>query len=63
MYPQGHARANADELTALLDHKCRLLATPAVEDVSELVTRFTKLASKSVAEIENLYEFQIRGVA
>jgi 2-methylcitrate dehydratase len=63
MYPQGHARANADDLTALLDHKCRLLATPAVENVSELVTRFTNLAAKSAAEIANLYDFQIRGVA
>jgi len=62
MYPQGHARADAAALPALLEHKCRLLSEPAVEDVEALVQRFTNLAAKSPAEIANLYDFKIRGV-
>ncbi len=44
MYPQGHARADAGELPRLLEHKFRLLAGPAVDDVDALVSRFTKLS-------------------
>jgi 2-methylcitrate dehydratase len=62
MYPQGHARADATQLTSLLEHKCRLLAGPAVDDVDALVKRFTKMTGKSPAEIANLYAFEIRGV-
>lgn len=62
MYPQGHARADAQDLASLLDHKCRLLAGPAVDDVGRLVQRFTGLVDKSPAEIGNLYDFKIRGV-
>jgi 2-methylcitrate dehydratase len=61
MYPQGHARANADNLHLLLEHKCRLLTSDAVEQVDALVARFTKLADKSSQEIADLYNFQIRG--
>ena len=63
MYPQGHARADAKELPKLLEHKFRLLAGPAVDDVDGLVTRFTDFHGKSTKEIERLYRFQIVGVA
>lgn len=63
MYPQGHARADAKHLPSFLEHKCRLLAAPAVDNVEALVTRFTKLSQKSPAEIASLYDFKIRGVA
>ena len=63
MYPQGHARADARQLPSYLEHKFRLLSSPAVDDVDSLVRRFTKLAEKSPDEIANLYDFKIRGVA
>jgi 2-methylcitrate dehydratase len=63
MYPQGHARANADELPSLLEHKCRLLAEPAVEDVDAFLQRFSNLAQKSAQQIADLYNFEIRGLA
>jgi 2-methylcitrate dehydratase len=62
MYPQGHARANADGLRSLLEHKCRLLAEPAVDDVSAFVARFTDIAKKSPHEIADLYDFEISGL-
>jgi 2-methylcitrate dehydratase len=62
MYPQGHARANADSLRSLLEHKCRLLAEPAVEDVAAFVDRFTNTKQKSPQQIADLYNFEIRGV-
>jgi 2-methylcitrate dehydratase len=63
MYPQGHARANADNLSSLLEHKCRLLTGSAVADVDALVARFTRMAEKSPQQIADLYEFEIRGLA
>ncbi len=63
MYPQGHARAEATDLAELLDHKFRLLAGSAVENVQAFVTRFTALAEKSLTEIADLYTFQILGAA
>ncbi len=62
MYPQGHARCDSGDLPALLKHKFRLLAEPAVEDADALVARFTSLATKSPAEIAELYDFEIRGL-
>lgn len=62
MYPQGHARANADNLRSLLEHKFRLLAGHAIVDVDALMARFTKLANKSSLEIAGLYDFKIRGL-
>ncbi len=62
MYPQGHARANADNLNFLLEHKCRLLTSEAVEDVVALVVRFTKMAEKTPQQIADLYNFDIRGL-
>jgi 2-methylcitrate dehydratase len=63
MYPQGHARADSTNLAALLDHKCRLLAVPAVDDVDALVSRFTDFAKKSAEQMADLYNFVIRGVS
>jgi 2-methylcitrate dehydratase len=62
MYPQGHARANAEQLVALLEHKCRLLTEEAVADVEAFVARFTNLAAKSPQQIANLYDFEVRGL-
>jgi 2-methylcitrate dehydratase len=63
MYPQGHARADAANLAAFLEHKFRLLTTPAVEAPDRLKSRFSNLATKSAEEIQNLYDFQISGVS
>jgi 2-methylcitrate dehydratase len=63
MYPEGHARSATGNLTALLEHKFRLLAGLGVDDTGALVSRFTDLARKSPKEIADLYSFQIRGVA
>ena len=63
MYPQGHARADAKNLASLLEHKCRLLAGHAVDDVDALVTRFTNVAQKSPQQIAELYDFKIRGLS
>lgn len=62
MYPPGHARADADQLPLLLEHKFRLLTEDAVDDVDALIARFTRIAEKSSQEIAELYNFQIRGV-
>src|SRR4029078_4254904 len=63
MYPQGHARADANELPRLLEHKFRLLAGPAVDDVDALVSRFTNVSQKSPEQIASLYDFAIRGIS
>jgi 2-methylcitrate dehydratase len=63
MYPAGHARNTSCELTALLEHKFRLLAKLGVDDTSALVNRFTNFAKKSPQEIGELYDFKIRGLA
>ena len=62
MYPQGHARADATLLQRFLEHKFRLLAGPAVDDVDALVSRFTNLGQKSSQQIAQLYDFAIRGI-
>jgi len=63
MYPQGHARANAEQLGSFLEHKFRLLTRDAVTDVDGLVGRFTNMAEKSPEEIASLYDFEIEDVA
>lgn len=63
MYPAGHARSTNGELSALLEHKFRLLAGLGVEDVDALMGRFTNLAHKSTQEIAELYDFVIRGLS
>jgi 2-methylcitrate dehydratase len=62
MYPEGHARNTSGRLSELLEHKFRVLASLGVEDADALYGRFTGLAKKSAAEINNLYDFQIKGV-
>jgi 2-methylcitrate dehydratase len=63
MYPQGHARADATNLAAFLEHKFRLLTAPAVEGPDRLKSRFANLATKSAEEIQSLYDFKINGVS
>jgi hypothetical protein len=63
MYPQGHARGDANELPRLLEHKFRLLAGPAVDDVDALVSRFSNVSEKSPKQIADLYDFSIRGIS
>jgi 2-methylcitrate dehydratase len=63
MYPQGHARADGSNLSAMLAHKCQLLTGAAVDDVAALVARFSNLSQKSASDIAELYDFQIRGIA
>lgn len=59
MYPEGHARNKSGRLRDLLDHKFRLLAAHAVDDVDALADRCGNLAGKSAAEIRQLYDFQL----
>jgi 2-methylcitrate dehydratase len=59
MYPAGHARNTSGNLSALLEHKFRVLASLGVADVDALYARFTNLADKSAAEIADLYDFPI----
>jgi 2-methylcitrate dehydratase len=59
MYPEGHARNESGNLSALLEHKFRLLAALGVSDVDALYRRFTGLADKSPADVAALYDFKI----
>jgi 2-methylcitrate dehydratase len=59
MYPEGHARNESGNLSKLLEHKFRTLASLGVRDVDALYRRFTNLSEKSADEIANLYDFQI----
>lgn len=60
MYPLGHARNTSGDLAAVLAHKFRALASLGVEDVDALYRRFTGLGQKSAAEIDCLYDFELR---
>ena len=60
MYPAGHARNTTADLDDLLAHKFRLLASLGVADVDGLYRRFIGIAQKSAAEIEALYDFDLR---
>lgn len=59
MYPAGHARNATADLDDLLNHKFRLLASLGVADVDALWERFTNLSDKSIAEIADLYDFEL----
>ena len=61
MYPEGHARNASGNLSALLEHKFRALASLGVNDVEALYRRFTGMAKKTPAEIAELYDFTILG--
>jgi 2-methylcitrate dehydratase len=62
MYPAGHARNRTSDLDDLLANKFARLVALGVEDVTALKTRMTHLASKTPAEILDLYDFPIRGL-
>lgn len=62
MYPEGHARNTSGNLEELLAHKFRTLAALGVRDVEALYRRFTNLATKTAAEIRDLYDFEITHV-
>lgn len=59
MYPAGHARNRTADLDGLLEHKFRRLAGLGVADVDALQRRLSGLASKSAAELAELYDFEI----
>ena len=62
MYPEGHARNTSGNLSALLAHKFRQLASLGVADVDALYMRFTGLADKAPQDIAELYTFPIVGL-
>ena len=62
MYPEGHARNTSGQLDSLLSHKFRALASLGVDDPDALYHRFTGLERATVAEVADLYNFEIRGV-
>ncbi len=62
MYPEGHARNTSGNLSVLLDHKFRRLASLGVNDVDLLHQRLTGLSAKSAADIRDLYSFEIHHV-
>jgi 2-methylcitrate dehydratase len=59
MYPEGHARNTSGNLDDLLAHKFRTLAALSVRDDDALYRRFTNFATKTAAEIRDLYDFEI----
>ena len=59
MYPEGHARSESGRLVELLTAKFERLAALGTEDVSGLKSRFESMASKSVTEIRDLYDFRL----
>lgn len=61
MYPLGHARNTSGQLTSVLEHKFRTLASLGVRDVDQLASRFTALEAKSAEELRSLYDFEILG--
>ena len=60
MYPPGHARSPSHNLSALLEHKLRVLASLGVGDTAGLHNRLMNLSAKSAAEIRELYSFEIK---
>ena len=59
MYPEGHARNTSGNLDRLLEHKFRLLAGLGVGDVEGLRRRFADMATKSVRQMIDLYDFAL----
>lgn len=62
MYPEGHARSASGKLGALLEHKFHSLASLAVADPELLRNRLSNLATKSVSQIQQLYDFNMEHV-
>jgi 2-methylcitrate dehydratase len=63
IYPEGHARSTSGNLSTLLEHKFRQLASLGTSDIAAIQERLTILAAKSAAEINLLYNFFIPGLA
>jgi 2-methylcitrate dehydratase len=62
MYPTGHARGENESLERLLEHKFHLLTSRGVNRPDDLLRRLADLRDKSVAEIAELYSFEIANV-
>jgi len=60
MYPSGHARNTTADLDALLANKWKKLGALASDDADELIAQFSDLASKSVADIAAIHDFEIK---
>ncbi len=60
MHPQGHSRGPSSSLSALIEHKIRMLAGRSVDGADAFIERFTNLARKSTDEIRRLYDFPLR---
>ena len=61
MYPEGHARSASGNLSRLLSHKFRRLASLGVADADGLYERLTGLAGKPSQRIQQLYAFELSG--
>lgn len=59
LYPDGHARGDAAQLSKILDEKFRRLASLGVANVDALLTRVSNLGSKSADQIRSLYDFEL----
>jgi 2-methylcitrate dehydratase len=59
MYPSGHAKASGYNLDDILHHKFKLLGAMSVRDVDGCIKKLTGLQSKSAAEIQSIYNFNI----
>ena len=58
MYPAGHARNTTADLDNILAHKFRLFGEIAGGSVA-LVSRFSKIGSRSAVEIASINDFAI----
>ncbi|MEM1186291.1 MAG: MmgE/PrpD family protein [Planctomycetota bacterium] len=59
MYPSGHARNTTADLDALLANKWKRLGALASDNADALISRFSNLGSKSVADIATIHDFEI----
>lgn len=60
LYPDGHARGSAEQLSKTLEEKFRRLASLGVENVDALLTRLSNIGSKSAEQVRQLYNFELR---
>ena len=60
MFPAGHARNTTADLTDILSNKFAALGSLATDDTETLISRFSNVANKSKAEIESMYDFDLR---
>jgi 2-methylcitrate dehydratase len=59
MYPTGHARNTAANLTDILAAKFEMLGELAVENPAAIIARFDSLPSMSADDLERLNDFEI----